>query len=432
MVDDGPDPETRAVARRHGARYVAHDGPRGINVARNTAVDVDRGDAAGLRRRRRRGRPRLARSAAAGGRRRARTTSGSSPARSARGSKATATARAGARAPPITFLDLGPEDVDADARAGARTSPMRRSALERVGRFAEDARPTAATRRSGRRAGAPAGGRVRYVAAAGVDHRRAGRRRPPALARPRGLRRGRAARRFDARRRRPRRRSRRAARAGRLRAGTGRGAAASTALVMAAHSAGPLAGARCARRSGRARRGDDFLSGASGDGRRRAAARCAAPRDALLDARETVDRRGARGSPAPRRASRRAAACSSLGDRAARASTHCDAARAELRALAPRRRDRTSRRPARAASSRTSTRCSPPTRPTATTGCSSSTTTSRCRRGFLDRFLFACRALRPEARAARAPPALARRLGGHAPPAGQRGARDDASSRSAR
>jgi len=40
VIDDGPDGRTRAVAQRHGARYVAHDGPRGINVARNTAIDV--------------------------------------------------------------------------------------------------------------------------------------------------------------------------------------------------------------------------------------------------------------------------------------------------------------------------------------------------------------------------------------------------------
>src|SRR3954451_6547181 len=40
VVDDGPDEATRAVAARHGARYVAHDGPRGLNVARNTAIDA--------------------------------------------------------------------------------------------------------------------------------------------------------------------------------------------------------------------------------------------------------------------------------------------------------------------------------------------------------------------------------------------------------
>src|SRR3954468_9366916 len=40
VIDDGPDDATRAVAARHGARYVRHDRPRGLNVARNTAIDA--------------------------------------------------------------------------------------------------------------------------------------------------------------------------------------------------------------------------------------------------------------------------------------------------------------------------------------------------------------------------------------------------------
>src|SRR4051812_8820571 len=38
VVDDGPDEATRAAAERHGARYVGHDAPRGLNAARNTAL----------------------------------------------------------------------------------------------------------------------------------------------------------------------------------------------------------------------------------------------------------------------------------------------------------------------------------------------------------------------------------------------------------
>jgi len=43
-VDDGPDAETRAVAERFGARYLAHERSLGLNAARNTAIratDVD-------------------------------------------------------------------------------------------------------------------------------------------------------------------------------------------------------------------------------------------------------------------------------------------------------------------------------------------------------------------------------------------------------
>ena len=34
-----PAPSTRALAELHGARYVAHDGPLGLNAARNTGVE---------------------------------------------------------------------------------------------------------------------------------------------------------------------------------------------------------------------------------------------------------------------------------------------------------------------------------------------------------------------------------------------------------
>src|SRR5882757_7727707 len=39
VVGDGPDEGTRLVAVKHGARYVAHDAQRGINVARNTGLE---------------------------------------------------------------------------------------------------------------------------------------------------------------------------------------------------------------------------------------------------------------------------------------------------------------------------------------------------------------------------------------------------------
>src|SRR3954452_2794047 len=44
VVDDGPDPETRAAAQAGGARYVAHDRTRGLNAARNTAIEQTTAD----------------------------------------------------------------------------------------------------------------------------------------------------------------------------------------------------------------------------------------------------------------------------------------------------------------------------------------------------------------------------------------------------
>jgi tetratricopeptide (TPR) repeat protein len=44
VVDDGPDERTRTVALRHGARYLAHDASRGLNAARNSALDAAAAD----------------------------------------------------------------------------------------------------------------------------------------------------------------------------------------------------------------------------------------------------------------------------------------------------------------------------------------------------------------------------------------------------
>jgi GT2 family glycosyltransferase len=168
IVEDGPeDAGTVELARRYGARYVALGRPRGINVARNAAVAASSGElvcfldddveawpgwldallAAD---------PALE---ALGGPIRPRLE----------GSRLWACGR---EPLPVTSLDLGSEDREAELVWGANMA-VRRSALERIGLFDE------------RLAGAgdeedwqlrlrAAGGRIGYVAAAGVDHRRAG------------------------------------------------------------------------------------------------------------------------------------------------------------------------------------------------------------------------------------------------------------------
>ena len=40
VEDDPADPETQALAERHGARYLAHGESRGPNAARNTAIEA--------------------------------------------------------------------------------------------------------------------------------------------------------------------------------------------------------------------------------------------------------------------------------------------------------------------------------------------------------------------------------------------------------
>src|SRR5918995_3888374 len=194
VEDDPADARTERLVHAHGGRYLAHGGPRGINVARNSAVDAASGALlcfldddvepwpgwleAMLRAAREHPgheafggpiRPRLE-----GGRLHA----------------------CGREPLPLTSLDLGPQDADAEFVWGANFT-FRRSALERIGRF-DPALGGAGDEEDWQRRLRAAGGRIRYVAAAGVDHRRAGAdARVPALSRA-AFARGRASRRYDA------------------------------------------------------------------------------------------------------------------------------------------------------------------------------------------------------------------------------------------
>jgi GT2 family glycosyltransferase len=193
VEDDPADAETERLVTGHGGRYLAHGAPRGINVARNSAVDAATGELlcfvdddveawpgwldALL------------------------TAVRTHPEHEAFGGPIRprlegARLRACGREPlPITSLDLGPSDRDAEFAWGANLA-VRRSALERIGRF-DPALGGAGDEEDWQRRLRAGGGRIRYVAAAGVDHRRAG-----ADARVRSLsraafHRGRASRRYD-------------------------------------------------------------------------------------------------------------------------------------------------------------------------------------------------------------------------------------------
>src|SRR3954454_13575948 len=302
VVDDGPDAATRAVATRHCARYVPHDAPRGINVARNTAVevtdapllafvddDVEAWDgwlAALLR------------------------AAGDCPPEVG---VFTGPVRpriedhryrsCGREGPPVTFLDLGPNDVDA-ARAWGANMAIRRAALERVGPFAEHL-VNGGDEEEWRARWQAHGGRVRHVAAAGLDHRRAGDdARLRSLARG-AYHRGRAARRFAAfMGTAPPLRDELRVLAGcvlhgpRFRCFNG--------ATMTAHSLGRIRAALLEPAPPAAAPSDDFLSGASGTvGGKRGALRRAF--DAGLDARDAITgrrarlARAARATPARRR-----------------------------------------------------------------------------------------------------------------------------------
>jgi len=196
VVDDGPDPDTAAVARRHGARYVSHDAHRGLNVARNTGLENARGDLLAFVDDDVRAPAGWVAAVLDGASRHPEADAFGGPLHAVlEGSRLRLCGREG---PPVSFLDLGPVDRTVDVVWGANMA-LRPRALERAGWFDPrlsgpgDEEEWLARLRA-------AGGRIVYLAATGLEHRRAGAdARLPALGRA-AFARGRAARRFDARR----------------------------------------------------------------------------------------------------------------------------------------------------------------------------------------------------------------------------------------
>ncbi|UTI65032.1 glycosyltransferase [Paraconexibacter antarcticus] len=171
VVDDGPSAQTRAVALAHHARYVAHDAPRGLNAARNTALDHTGSDLlvfvdddvrvhpGWLRA--------LVHAASQLPDEVAVLTGPIVPV-----FEDHALRMCGREGAPLTFLDLGPDDVDAPYAWGANMT-IRRSAVQRAGRF-DATRPLYGDEAEWQDRVRASGGRIRYIAAAGLDHRRAG------------------------------------------------------------------------------------------------------------------------------------------------------------------------------------------------------------------------------------------------------------------
>jgi glycosyltransferase involved in cell wall biosynthesis len=161
VVDDGRDPDTAAVAVRHGARLLSTAGSAGANAARNAGIAATDGD------------PVLLidddvqapRGWLAAVLRGVEQTTG----HDVFGGPIRAAIEHGA---PITTLDLGPRDRDAELVWSANMA-IRRRALDRVGRFDETLHGRGEEEEWERRLAA-AGGRIRYLADAGLEHRRAG------------------------------------------------------------------------------------------------------------------------------------------------------------------------------------------------------------------------------------------------------------------
>jgi GT2 family glycosyltransferase len=170
VVDDGSSDTTPVVIGSAGVKCIRNDTPRGANAARNAGtrlatadlialVDDDIDAPKGWLRAFVAGAARHPGAEAFGGPIRARFD-GPAP------------GGCGREAPPITTLDLGPNDVEAELVWSANML-FRRSAFERVGPFDEDL-PTGGDEEEWLRRLRAQGGRVVYIADAWLEHRRAG------------------------------------------------------------------------------------------------------------------------------------------------------------------------------------------------------------------------------------------------------------------
>ena len=196
VVDDGSTDTTAEVVGRSGARRVALGSPGGLNAARNLGVRETHGSLVAFVDDDVWAPPGWARALAEGAARHPDAEAFGGPIRAR--IEGRAPRACGREKPPITTLDLGEEDVAAPMVWGANFA-VRRGAFERHGPFDErlaghgDEEEWLLSLRA-------AGGRIVYLAAAGLDHRRTGEdSRLRSLARA-AYHRGRAARRTDARR----------------------------------------------------------------------------------------------------------------------------------------------------------------------------------------------------------------------------------------
>lgn len=195
VVNDGNSPATAGVALRHGVRAVTLPPPGGANAARNAGIRAAAGDLIvlldddvhapdGWLEALLAGAASAPEAAVFGGPIRARLEGG--------GPRS-----CGREGPPITSLDLGPEDRDVEMVWSANMA-IRRTAIEGIGFFDEALRGRGEEEEWERRYRA-SGGVVRYVAAAGLDHRRTAADATLANLARAGYAHGRNARRYDVR-----------------------------------------------------------------------------------------------------------------------------------------------------------------------------------------------------------------------------------------
>jgi glycosyltransferase involved in cell wall biosynthesis len=167
VVSDGPDAATAALARRHGARVVTLDSRGGVNATRNAGIDAARGELIVLIDDDVEAPPGWLAALLEGAR--------SNPEYEVFGGPIRARLEGGPRGcgrerAPITTLDEGSEDRDVPVVWGANMA-IRRSAFERLGPF-DGSLSGRGDEEEWEHRYQTGGGRIRYLARAGLDHRR--------------------------------------------------------------------------------------------------------------------------------------------------------------------------------------------------------------------------------------------------------------------
>ncbi len=194
VINDGADEHAAAVAVRHGARVVPLPVRAGVNRARNAGIQAASSDVIIFLDDDVRVSPGWLAAMLAGVRSDAGYEVFSGP---IRGRLEGGPRACGREPPPISTYDFGPTDRDVPYVFGGNTA-IRRSAFERMGPFRDELSGRGDEEEWVLRFTA-AGGRLRYLAAAGVDHRRTAHdARLVALARA-AYRQGKEARRHDVR-----------------------------------------------------------------------------------------------------------------------------------------------------------------------------------------------------------------------------------------
>ncbi len=264
VVDDaGVSQRVRAIAERHGARYLPHPRPLGLNAARNTGVEHAVGELVVFVDDDVEAQRSWLQSLLQAAARRPDVMLFAGPI--AARLEGRPPRSCGRERPPITSLDLGPEDLESEAFAWGANMAIRRRAFDLVGRFDPELSGGGDEQEWQERLLAAGHGPILYVAGAGVVHRRA-----PADATLRALvrasyRKGREVRHFDEERCRA---PSTVAEARTLLACLGHCVRrrCPNGLTMAAHSAGRLREALRAQAPvpPRGSGADDFLSGESG------------------------------------------------------------------------------------------------------------------------------------------------------------------------